>query len=161
MELSTRYISDHVVGTTLATTFGVIASAAMCFLWLLPTISSKKRKHGIKIPPGPRGWPIVGMFQLCHSHDQFPMCLTWMLGSFNSLTHYPELVLDKWAKAFGNIYSVWLGNQLFVIVSDASIAKDLMVTNGNVFSSRKDMFLKSQTIFAGRGITGTPYNNTW
>ena len=84
-----------------------------------------------------------------------------MVGSFNSLTHYPELVLDKWAKAFGKIYSVWLGNQLFVIVSDASIAKDLMVTNGNVFSSRKEMFLKSQTIFAGRGITATPYNNRW
>ena len=89
------------------------------------------------------------------------MSLTHVLGSFNSLTHYPELVLDKWAKAFGMIYSVWLGNQLFVIVSEPSIAKDLMVVNGNVFSSRKEMFLKSQTIFAGRGITATPYNNTW
>ena len=82
-------------------------------------------------------------------------------GSFNSLTHYPELVLDKWARAFGKIYSVWLGNQLFVIVSEASIAKDLLVTNGNVFSSRKEMFVKNQTILAGRGITSTPYNITW
>lgn len=36
-----------------------------------------------------------------------------------------------------------------------------MVTNGAVFSSRKEMFIKSQTVFAGRGITATPYNNRW
>ncbi|KAG8533421.1 uncharacterized protein KY384_002204 [Bacidia gigantensis] len=36
-----------------------------------------------------------------------------------------------------------------------------MVTNGNIFSSRKEMFIKSQTIFAGRGITATPYNDRW
>ncbi|KAF7535862.1 hypothetical protein G7054_g5007 [Neopestalotiopsis clavispora] len=41
------------------------------------------------------------------------------------------------------------------------IAKDLMVTNGAVFSSRKEMFIKSQTVFLGRGITTTPYNATW
>jgi cytochrome P450 len=36
-----------------------------------------------------------------------------------------------------------------------------MVTNGAVFSSRKEMFIKSQTVFAGRGITATPYNDRW
>lgn len=35
------------------------------------------------------------------------------------------------------------------------------MTNGAVFSSRKDMFIKSQTVFAGRGITATPYNDLW
>jgi hypothetical protein len=56
---------------------------------------------------------------------------------------------------------MWLGNQLFVIISDPQVAKDLMVTNGNVFSSRKEMYIKSQTVFAGRGITATPYNDRW
>ncbi|KGO75739.1 Cytochrome P450, E-class, group I [Penicillium italicum] len=98
-------------------------------------------KNGHSIPHGPVGLPI--------------------LGSFYSLTRYPELTLDFWAKKFGNLYSIWLGNQLFVIVSDPEVAKDLMVTNGNVFSSRKEMFIKSQTVFAGRGITATPYNDRW
>lgn len=93
------------------------------------------------IPSGPIGLPIVG--------------------SFPFLTHYPELTLDYWAKRYGPMYSLRLGNQLFIIVSDPIIAKDLMVTNGAVFSSRKEMFLKSQTIFAGRGITATPYNEKW
>lgn len=77
------------------------------------------------------------------------------------MTHYPELTLDYWAKNYGNLYTVWLGSQNFLIVSDTSIAKDLMVTNGAVFSSRKEMFIKSQLVFAGRGITATPYNDTW
>ncbi|KAL4257059.1 cytochrome P450 family protein [Pleurotus pulmonarius] len=97
--------------------------------------------HGCSIPYGPIGLPI--------------------LGSFPFLTRYPELTLDYWAKKFGPLYSLWLGNQLFVVVSDPHIAKDLMVTNGAIFSSRKEMFLKSKTIFAGRGITATPYNETW
>ena len=161
MGLYTQYISDPVIDTTFAKTFGIIASAAMCVLLMLPTATFEKRKDGSRIPPGPRGWPVVGKFQVCLSHGNILMGLTQLLGSFFSLTHYPELVLDKWAKAFGKIYSVWLGNQFFVIVSEASIAKDLMVTNGNVFSSRKEMFVKSQKIFAGRGITATPYNNIW
>jgi hypothetical protein len=56
---------------------------------------------------------------------------------------------------------MWLGNQLFVVISDPNIVKDLMVTNGVIFSSRKEMFIKSQTVFAGRGITATPYNDRW
>ncbi|KAF8172650.1 cytochrome P450, partial [Pholiota molesta] len=68
---------------------------------------------------------------------------------------------DNWAHEFGALYSLWLGNQLFMIISDPQIAKDLMVTNGSIFSSRKEMFLKSQIIFVGRGITVTPYNNRW
>ncbi|KAL4897159.1 cytochrome P450 [Aspergillus ambiguus] len=98
-------------------------------------------RNGNKIPKGPRGVPI--------------------LGSFPFLTRYPELTLDYWARKFGELYSIWLGNQLFVIVSDPTIAKDLMVTNGSVFSSRKEMYIKSQTVFAGRGITATPYNDRW
>ncbi|KAI3396191.1 hypothetical protein diail_394 [Diaporthe ilicicola] len=98
-------------------------------------------KAGNRIPDGPRPLPI--------------------LGSFPFLTQYPELTLDKWATKFGSLYSVWLGNQLFVIISSPQVAKDLMVTHGAVFSSRKEMFIKSQTVFAGRGITATPYNDRW
>ncbi|KAG6856614.1 hypothetical protein H0H87_002569 [Tephrocybe sp. NHM501043] len=97
--------------------------------------------NGDTIPDGPIGLPIVG--------------------SFPFLTKYPELTLDYWAKKFGPLYSMWLGNQLFVVISDPQIVKDLLVTNGAIFSSRKEMFLKSQTIFAGRGITASPYNDRW
>jgi hypothetical protein len=79
-------------------------------------------------------------------------------GSFLSLKRCSECTLDRWAKHYGPIYSIRLGSQLFVVVSEPGIAKDLMVTHGAVFSDRKEMFIKSQTVFVGRGITASLYN---
>ena len=101
----------------------------------------KTTQRRSRIPSGPWGFPLVG---------SFPM-----------LTAYPERTLDRWARKYGELYSVRLGNQLFAIVSSPRVAKDLMVTNGSVFSDRKEMFVKSQTVFVGRGITATPYNDRW
>ncbi|KAF3401654.1 3-hydroxyphenylacetate 6-hydroxylase [Penicillium rolfsii] len=116
----------------------ILIAGVSLLAWLRKPWSDQ---NGHSIPKGPRGIPVFG--------------------SFYALTRYPELTLDRWAKKFGKLYSIWLGNQLFVIVSDPNVAKDLMVTNGNVFSSRKEMYIKSQTVFAGRGITATPYNDRW
>jgi hypothetical protein len=93
---------------------------------LIKAVFNKRltNKDGNSIPNGPIGLPIVG--------------------SFPFLTDYPELTLDHWAKKFGSLYSLWLGDQLFMVISDPNIVKDLMVTNGAIFSSRKEMFLKSR-----------------
>ncbi len=74
---------------------------------------------------------------------------------------YPELVLRDWSRTYGPLFSVWMGNQLFVVISDARIAKDLLVNHGAIFSSRKQYFMKSQMILHGLAITATPYNDTW
>ncbi|KAI9878768.1 MAG: hypothetical protein M1830_010570 [Pleopsidium flavum] len=121
----------------------IVAVSAVAIYLLSGTFFAQSLvdKHGNGIPKGPWGLPIVG--------------------SFPFLTQYPELTLDSWSKKFGNLFSMWLGNQLFVIVSDPAIAKDLMVTNGSIFSSRKELFIKSQTVFSVRGVTATPYNDKW
>lgn len=54
-----------------------------------------------------------------------------------------------------------LGTQLFVVLSDPTIARDLLVANGAVFSDRKQTFVKNQTVLAGRGITASPYGKLW
>ncbi len=54
-----------------------------------------------------------------------------------------------------------IGNQRFVVLSDPYVVKDILVTNGAIFSSRKEMFIKVQTILLHRGITGTGYNEIW
>lgn len=82
-------------------------------------------------------------------------------GSFPFLTHFPERTMDFWAKKFGPIYTFKLGSQLLLVLSDPSIVKDLMITNGAIFSSRKDMFMKAQTILARRGITGSGNTDRW
>ncbi|KAI0037219.1 cytochrome P450 [Vararia minispora EC-137] len=77
------------------------------------------------------------------------------------LRKYPERALQAWAKKYGPLFSLWMGNQLFVIVSDPIIAKDLLVTNGAIFSSRKQYFMKNQTILHGRAITASSYDDRW
>ncbi|KXN84343.1 Cytochrome P450 1A2, partial [Leucoagaricus sp. SymC.cos] len=76
-------------------------------------------------------------------------------------TQNPELVLDRWARCYGPLYSVWLGNQQFVIISDSTIVKDLLVTRGAIFSSRRDNFIKCQIILKGRAITASPFDDLW
>ncbi|KAJ7219702.1 cytochrome P450 [Mycena haematopus] len=75
------------------------------------------------------------------------------------LRKYPERATHAWAKVYGPLYSVWMGNQLFVVISDSRIARDLLVTQGAIFSGRKEYFMKSHTILAGRAITGSTYND--
>uniref|UniRef100_A0A0W0EWR5 Putative cytochrome P450 n=1 Tax=Moniliophthora roreri TaxID=221103 RepID=A0A0W0EWR5_MONRR len=93
------------------------------------------------VPRGPIGFPIVG--------------------SFPFMTHYPELALHRWYKKYGDMYSLQLGNQLFLVLSDPGVIKDLMIAKGAIVSSRKDMFIKAQTIFQGRAITGSQYGDRW
>lgn len=84
-----------------------------------------------------------------------------MLGCFPFLDRCPELSFDKWAKKFGNIFSLRLGNQLFVVLSDPAIVKDIFVTHGSIFSSRQFQYVKTEVICEGLGITTTPYNDDW
>ncbi|CAG8314838.1 unnamed protein product [Penicillium salamii] len=137
LEIAVHEGSFFEVSSTSIWTVSIVAIVSL-FAWMRTPWNDGQ---GHSIPKGPMGLPIIG--------------------SFYALTRFPELTLDFWAKKFGKLYSIWLGNQLFVIVSDPNVAKDLMVTNGNVFSSRKEMYIKSQTVFAGRGITATPYNDRW
>jgi hypothetical protein len=77
------------------------------------------------------------------------------------LGRYSERALHVWAQKYGSLFSLFLGNQLFVVISDPHIAHDLLVSNGKIFSSRKEYFIKNQTILNGRAITATPYGSTW
>ncbi|KAF8646169.1 hypothetical protein AX16_007364 [Volvariella volvacea WC 439] len=61
--------------------------------------------HGNPIPDGPIGLPIIGLWPFL-----FPC---------------PQETIRFWAKKFGNLYSFYLGNQLFLIVSDSQIFRDL------------------------------------
>ncbi|THH32711.1 hypothetical protein EUX98_g1430 [Antrodiella citrinella] len=118
-----------------------IASVAVITVLLVGSLSLWRTTSDHCIPSGPWGLPI--------------------LGSFPFLTNYPELTLDHWAKKFGPIYSLKLGNQLFVVLSDPGVVKDIMITNGAIFSSRRNMFIKAQTILKGRAITSSGYTDRW
>lgn len=141
-------------------TIVAFAPVVFCFLMYAKSdLFTLQNGDGNRIPSGPRGIPILGTF-LRHLPLQKSYSSV-LSGSFPFLTKYPELTLNRWANSFGNLYSTYLGNQLFMIISDPVVAKDLIVTNGGTFSGRKEMFIKSQIVFAGRGITASPYNDRW
>lgn len=115
----------------------ILVTAAMAYL-VAPYIlrHDLKDRDGHSIPPGP---PF-----------RYPF-----------LPKYCERILHRWTKKYGGIYSVWMGNQLFVVLNDPVVVRDLLVVNGANFSSRWNFFMKNQTILKGGGITATPYNDMW
>ena len=116
----------------------VLLLTALALLFFFPLVFRKnlQDKHGHPIPPGP---PI-----------RYPF-----------LGRHSERSLRAWSVTYGPLFSLWMGNQLFVVISDARIAKDLLVSNSAIFSSRMQYFIKCQTILRGRGITVTAYNDKW
>ena len=116
----------------------ITGTLAMAVYFLTPVLLRKiiSDTDGNTLPPGP---PVRYAF----------------------LQKHPELTLDYWAKKYGPLFSIWMGTQLFVVISDPQIAKDLLVTNGAVFSSRKRYFIKNQVILRGRAITASEYGDKW
>ncbi|KAI0050046.1 cytochrome P450 [Auriscalpium vulgare] len=93
-------------------------------------------KDGIPIPPGP-------------------------LLRYAFLRKYSERMVHRWAQKYGGLFSVWMGNQLTVVISDPVVARELLVNHGAIYSSRRMYFMKNQTILNSRAITATPYNGMW
>jgi cytochrome P450 len=117
-------------------TFLFIAATTLYYLVHLFIRKNVTDKDGNRIPPGP-------LMRLPYLPD------------------YPERTLHAWAQKYGPLYSFYLGNQLYVVVSEANMARELLVNNGAIFSSRKQYFVKNQTILRGRAITASPYGETW
>ncbi|KAI0686613.1 cytochrome P450 [Earliella scabrosa] len=82
-------------------------------------------------------------------------------GCYFNLLRHPEKSIDRWAKQYGGLYSFFVGDQRFVILSDPHVVKNLLVLQGSIFWSRKEYFIKIRTIMHHRAATGTPYNATW
>ncbi|KAI0319249.1 cytochrome P450 [Amylostereum chailletii] len=117
-------------------TFALVVIALVCAIFPWFFRRNIVDAHGHPIPPGP-------------------------LLRYAFLRKYPERALAAWSQKYGPLFSVWMGNQLFVVISDARIARDLLVTNGSIFSSRRQYFMKNKTILNGRAITASAYDDRW
>lgn len=131
-------LAPHVLFPIISLKVALTLLAVAAAYTLIPYLFRKNivDKDGNPIPPGP-------------------------LFRYAVLPAFPELLLDRWAKQFGPLSSFFLGNQLYVVVSDANVARDIFVNNGAIFSSRKDYFIKNQQILRGRAITASKYNDKW
>ncbi|KAI8747689.1 cytochrome P450 2B1 [Biomphalaria glabrata] len=87
----------------------------------------------LKVPPCPvRPLPIVGHL-LTLKADQRPQ-------------------FKQWREKCGDIFSVYLGSKLLVVINDFQLIKDTFVKRADDFSDRPVMFLDEMTGQKGRGI---------
>ncbi|KAI3777476.1 hypothetical protein L1987_47276 [Smallanthus sonchifolius] len=111
----------------------------LSLLYLLPKIIKKKSKFN---PPGPPGLPFIGNL---HQIDQ-----SSLHSSLWNLT-----------KPYGPIVSLRFGFNSAVVISSASLAKDVLKTQDLIFCDRP-LFIGQQKItYDGIDIAFSPYSKCW
>ncbi|KAJ7160375.1 cytochrome P450 [Mycena filopes] len=93
-------------------TDGLFAAAALSLCYHLYT-----RKRTLALPPGPKGWPLIG------NALDFPKSHAWR-------------TFARWGELYGGIMSVTLMGQPFVIVNDPAIATEILDKRGNLYADR-------------------------
>lgn len=99
---------SYIFGTSVSIPFPVTALlvgvVGVLFYWRQKTKSRAKEK-GLKEIPGPTGFPI--------------------LGNVLQLGTKPQKQFNKWSDQYGDIYRVWLGKDMAIIISDPKMAKEI------------------------------------
>ncbi|KAJ6507474.1 cytochrome P450 [Mycena vulgaris] len=76
-----------------------------------------KRRTRTPLPPGPRGYPLIGnIFDMPERHS-------WK-------------AFAKWGEQYGGIVSIKLLGQPFIIINDSAIATELLERRGNTYADR-------------------------
>ncbi|XP_055769832.1 cytochrome P450 2U1-like [Salvelinus fontinalis] len=125
----------------------------------------RKHQDFSNIPPGPKPWPIVGNF----GGFLVPNFIWRRFGGWGgkdvpkSKTQAlisPQVIITEQAKVYGNIYSMWVGSQLVVVLNGYEVVRDALSNRADVFSDRPE--IPTVTIMTKRkGIVFAPYGPVW
>lgn len=119
---------------------------------------NRKRWDLANIPPGPKPMPIVGNF----GAFLVPGFL-WKLFTRRQQTKdkkSPLVFMMEQAELYGNIYSIFIGHQLVVILSGYEVIKDALSNHSHVFSDRPDITIIT-LMTKRKGIAFAPYGPVW
>ncbi|KAJ8750985.1 hypothetical protein K2173_016166 [Erythroxylum novogranatense] len=94
-----------------------------------------------KLPPGPRGLPIVGYLPF--------------------LGHNLHRLFMKLAQTYGPIYKLWIGQKLCVIISSPALAKEIVRDQDVTFSNRNPNIASRVFSFDGKDIAFAPLGPRW
>ncbi|GLJ22384.1 hypothetical protein SUGI_0421360 [Cryptomeria japonica] len=129
---ATIVIKEGVYAPALAT-----ACALIVFLWVL----HRKITLGLRLPPGPFAWPIIG--------------------NLNQLRKLPHRDLDKLGKKYGPIMMLKLGSVRTVVVSSSAMAKEFLKTHDIVFASRPASAVGKYIGYNNKDLIFAPYGAYW
>ncbi|XP_020104754.1 flavonoid 3'-monooxygenase-like [Ananas comosus] len=97
---------------TLLLVFTLLLSSVLCYLFFF----SKKRSGALRLPPGPKGWPI--------------------LGNLLQLGPKPHHTLHALSKAHGPLFRLRFGFVDVVVASSAAVATEFLKVHDANFSNR-------------------------
>ncbi|NWU66090.1 CP1A5 protein, partial [Pterocles burchelli] len=118
-----------------------LAAAVFCLVFLLIQSLRQHVPKGLKRPPGPRGYPI--------------------LGSVLEVWKNPHLALTKLSQKYGDVMEVKIGTQPVVVLSGLDTIRQALVKQGEDFMGRPDLY-SSRYITDGQSLTfSTDSGEVW
>lgn len=120
-----------------ATECYLLVGTLLVFVLLLSIRKKKKNR----LPPGPPGWPIIG--------------------NLLQLGDRPHESLYRLAQKYGDLMSLKLGNKLTLVVSSPSMAKEVLKTNDQTFSSRSVTIAVKTFAYQGKTLVFVRYGPQW
>ncbi|KAK2817144.1 hypothetical protein Q5P01_025335 [Channa striata] len=118
-----------------------------------------KRRALANIPPGPTPWPVVGNFGSYFIPSFIRNRFGRESGSVGDMKTTMG-ILKQLAEQHGDVYSLFVGNQLLVVLNGFDAVRDALSNHPEVFSDRPD--IPAVTILTKRkGIVFAPYGPIW
>ncbi|KAL6110779.1 cyp2u1 [Pungitius sinensis] len=135
----------------------VVALLASLLLALCLFDVRRRRRRLANIPPGPTPWPLVGNL----GFSLVPSSIRRRFGGEPDGADKSAMVLlTERAAVYGNVYSLFVGSQLMVVLNGYEAVKDALSNHPEVFSDRPD--IPAITIMTKRkGIVFAPYGPVW
>ncbi|MCD7459660.1 hypothetical protein HAX54_041577 [Datura stramonium] len=117
-----------------------ISIVFLTVLWYKLT-SNISHEEESRLPPGPRGLPIVGFLPFLRPN----------------LHHQ----LTELSQQYGPIYKLWLGSKLCVVLNSPSLAKEVVRDQDTVFANRDPPIAGLVATYGGLDIAFSPYGSYW
>uniref|UniRef100_A0A8C9US45 Cytochrome P450 1A n=1 Tax=Spermophilus dauricus TaxID=99837 RepID=A0A8C9US45_SPEDA len=98
----------------------LLAAAIFCLVFWVVRTSRPRVPKGLKSPPGPWGWPLIGH----------------ML----TLGKNPHLALTKLSQKYGDVMQIRIGSTPVVVLSGLDTIRQALVRQGDDFKGRPDLY---------------------
>lgn len=120
----------------------------------------QRQKKDSNIPPGPKPWPIVGNFGgfLVPSFILRRFVNREELAKTASNPLSPQDGLTELSKIYGDIFSIFVGPQLMVVLTGYDVVRDALSNHAEVFSDRPEISLIT-IITKRKGKVTSPYKS--
>lgn len=133
----------------------LILSVILFFsLWIYNLTRRRKDKNGVpyRLPPGPKGWPIVGNTFQIPSKDQKSI-LTELTRTYGEMYFSNEFSDSR--------FTVKLGGSTWVYLNSSRVIRELLDHRGGIYCSKPHTPYLSETLSGGHRMALMEYGPRW